>query len=71
MSGWTWFWILWAASFVVAELLALTNRRAGDTFSEHIWTVSEHPTWGKFFLWMVCAFLVWLLVHFATRGRWA
>lgn len=37
MSVYTWAWIGWAVYFAVCEGLALSNSRAGDTLSEHVW----------------------------------
>ncbi len=65
-----WAWVLWILSGVVLEFIALFSRGKGDTLSENVWAVFQHPTWGKFAAWMLTAFLLWLTVHFATRGKW-
>lgn len=62
-----WLWRLIGLLALAAELLALRNRRAGDSFSEVIWRWEEkHPlVW-----WLVAAFLAWLSIHLLMRGRW-
>lgn len=58
-------WIFWIVLFVVFELIALFTRQEGDTLSEVVWYLLQHPTFYFFFT----AFLIWLLIHFYTRGK--
>lgn len=68
-DGWTWVWIAWILLGVVLEGVALARPAKGDTLSEQVWSLYAHSTFGKFAAWMVSAFLVWLVVHFVTRGK--
>jgi hypothetical protein len=72
MSRRSWFtvgWLVWLASFVALEGVALFNHTDGDTLSEHVWSwfhVTD-PHAGP--LWIgsrvvLAAFLIWLLFHF-------
>ncbi len=57
-----WFWPA-IAVFLVLEVMAITNGITGDTLSEYVWSMA----WGKRAV--VIAFLSWLIVHFATKGK--
>lgn len=39
MSGWQWVWLSLFAVGGVVEILALVNRRTGDTLSEQLWRI--------------------------------
>jgi hypothetical protein len=69
MSNWALFWLVWVAVGVVAEFAALSRPAKGDTLSEQVWSVLASPTYGKFAAWMLSAFLLWMIVHFASKGR--
>lgn len=79
MSGWTWAWIGWTAYFAAVEGMALTNSKAGDTLSEHVWAfigsryVANTPDrkvggWTRLRRFAVLAFMAWLSAHFLTGG---
>lgn len=70
MSVWSWAWLVWILVGVAIEIAALLRPAPGDTLSEHAWAVFANPTIGKFAAWMVFAFLIWLAVHFVSRGKW-
>ncbi len=63
-----WFWRGWIVAAVVVEVISLCNHARDDTLSEQVW---RWMAIGKFIGWMICAFLFWLLVHFASRGKLA
>lgn len=53
-------WVIWVAGFAVLEGLALANRQAGDTLSEHVWALLDVPVlW-----WIAAGAFVWLGGHF-------
>lgn len=58
-----------AALVLGTEILAICRRGPGDTLSEMIWYVYRMPGWGSFILWMLTAFQLWAIIHFATRGK--
>lgn len=60
-------WTLLIAAGIGLELFALSRPAKGDTLSELVWFIREIPGWGSFLIFMLCAFLLWLLLHFATR----
>ena len=70
MSVWTITWLCLAAAVAVVEGVALANKSAGDTLSEHFWrwlrVQDPRPSW---FVWalrgVVVAFLAWLAGHLA------
>jgi hypothetical protein len=66
----TWTWILWLGAFLVAEGLALVNKKPGDTLSEHAWKwfAVKDEEGRKNKAWRlrrvaITGFLAWLLVH--------
>jgi len=65
-----WLWIGWVAAGIGLEMYAIFNRADGDTLSESVWSILTIPAWGKFITWMLSAFLLWLIFHFASRGKW-
>lgn len=66
---WSWIWGVYVLLGVILELVALFRPESDDTLSEHVWALFSNPTWGKFITWMFTAFLVWMAVHFASKGR--
>lgn len=73
MSGYTIAWLSWLGVFVVIEGLALLNKHAGDTLSEHVWrwfAITGHPSgWVRFRRFLLLSFMTWLTAHFVTGGR--
>lgn len=74
MSGWTIAWICWIAVFLLAEGVALFNKRTEDTLSETAWrwfhVHDPHP--GPWYITLRCllaVFLVWLAGHL-VMGWW-
>jgi hypothetical protein len=71
------FTVVWVAVFVVGgvtELVALLNRRDGDTLSEHVWRVfrvrDPRPTPVVLILrGLMILVLIWLTGHFGM-GWW-
>ena len=60
-------WALWLAAFLVVEGVAVFNRKAGDTLSEHVWLwfgVKAAPK--SWLVWPLRLFLGWLAVHLGT-----
>ena len=80
-SFWDWIWIVWlvitAISFGILEGIALTDKRTGNTLSDHVWVflginrdgIHRTPS-GKlrFFRFLFCAGIMWVVVHFVTGG---
>lgn len=52
-------------AFVVVEMIAVWRAEPGDTFSEHVWSLLGGPVSYT----VIGGFLVWLLVHFLTKGK--
>jgi len=71
MNLWRLIWIVLIVAGVAIELAALARPAKGDTLSELVWAVLSHSTWGKFATWMISAFFLWLIVHFASQGKYA
>lgn len=69
-NTWTIAWGLWIAMGVVMEFVALRRHQPNDTLSEQVWGAFAMPGYGKFIAWMFTAFLIWMAVHFASRGKW-
>lgn len=67
---WPMIWGAWVLTGVVLECIALWSPSKHDTLSEQVWGIFTHPTFGKFAAWMLTAFLLWLAVHFVSRGKW-
>ena len=78
MDIFSWLWIGWLAIFAVIEGVALSNKKDGDTLSEHVWKwfaiglngqpkppVTSGVRARRFIL---LAFMAWLSVHFLTGG---
>jgi hypothetical protein len=71
------FTIIWAAIGLVGgitELVALLNKRQGDTLSEHVWRVvrvgDPRPTRAVWVLrGLVALVMIWLAGHF-SMGWW-
>lgn len=75
MNTFTALWIVWGLMFLGVEGVALFNKQAGDTLSEHVWgwlrVKDVRPTGPTVALRVVLAgFLVWLLGHL-TMGWWS
>lgn len=71
MSGWAIFWLIWFLVGLIAEAIALFSKKENDTLSEQVWYLIANPTFGKFLVWMIPPFFIWLIVHFITKGKWA
>ena len=56
---WTAFWAVAIVTMVVADVIAATNNRPGDTLTEHLRALSRH----RWFRIALLAFLVWAVVH--------
>jgi ABC-type phosphate/phosphonate transport system permease subunit len=67
----TWLWLGILVAFLGLELWALHRPSKGDTFSEFMWWVFSRGSWGRFLTWMVSFFMVWSIIHFISRGKWA
>jgi hypothetical protein len=63
---WFWFWIMWLATFVVAETVAIFQHDPGDTLSETIWFLQRGfwPLTGG-----LGVLFVFLIVHFLFDKR--
>ena len=59
-----WFWIAWASTGLIVELIALVSRQPGSTLSEQVWGVR-----GSGFYSLIIFFLIWLTYHFLWEGR--
>lgn len=71
MDGYTIAWLLWLAMFGVVEGIAVFNKQAGDTLSEHVWKWFSIRDKGKGWLarrTVLGGFLVWLLLHMMGVG---
>lgn len=68
MNVWMIIWIALLTAFIVLEVIGLVNPAPNDTLSEMVWWVAGN-TYGKFILWHLTAFQLWLIVHFITKGR--
>lgn len=57
-----WFWMLWLATFVVAETIAIFDSDPGDTLSESIWFL-QRSFWpltvglGVLFVFLIAHFI--------------
>lgn len=71
MSSWTIFWVLYFVVGLAAEIVALTRSTPGATLSEQVWSAISIPGYGKFIAWMLSAFLIWAIVHFISKGKFA
>jgi hypothetical protein len=59
-------WLLWIVVFLAIELTAAANHKTGDTLSEWVWHVcTAHPV----VYFPFAGFLVWLVLHFLTKGK--
>lgn len=59
-------WVVWALLFVVLETVAILDRDAGDTLTEHVRPLIVSTS----FAWFAAAgFLSWLPYHFLIEGR--
>lgn len=68
-------WVAWLALFILVEGIALFNKRAGDTLSEHVWRWFAIDTRGgrNSKAWRLrrvalLGFLAWLSAHFLSGG---
>jgi len=68
MNVWAWIWLGLGVLVGTVELVAIIRKGEGDTLSENIWKLQQCGGWGKFVRWMIAAFLLWLVVHFASGG---
>lgn len=71
MNSYTWFWLLYAVTGIVVELVALFNGRQLDTASETVWHWITQPfdkTSNNVLIWIgrigIITFFAWLAVHF-------
>ena len=69
MNKYSWLWGLWILLFGVIEWKAITNKKDGDTLSEHVWKLMgkrEYQKQGLWLLWriIVGGGLIWLILHF-------
>lgn len=64
MNWFRWFWIAWAVSGIVIELVALISRQPGATLSEQVWAIR-----GSGFFSLIIFFLLWMAYHFIWEGR--
>lgn len=71
MNTWAWIWLCIGVLVVAVELIAIVRKGEGDTLSENVWKLQRRGSWGKFVRWMIAAFLLWLIIHFASGGMWA
>ena len=63
-------WVSWLVLFVVIEALALRDTDKGDTLSEHVWFLMFHDGRPRPVIYYLFAgFFLWMLLHFAFRGR--
>jgi len=58
-------WSIWAAAGLLLELIALHDKKKGDTLSEHVWSLFRRP----FIYAMGAGLLVWMLLHFLSFGK--
>lgn len=68
MSPYTIAWLLWGAAFFVIEGLAIRDKRAGDTLSEHVWKFGRKATFAG--RGMLAGFLMALNVHLVACPFW-
>lgn len=76
MGTWTvptWIWPLLLGLLLFVEVIALRNSYPGDTMSEFLWGVfgmnnPDDPA-GRWRRVLLLFLMVWLTVHFLTRGR--
>jgi hypothetical protein len=68
MNVWAIAWVILLTTFISLEVAGLVNPAANDTLSEIVWKIAGNP-YGKFFLWHLTAFQLWLIVHFITKGK--
>lgn len=64
-------WVAWLLMFVAIEGAALTNRREGDTLSEHVWrwfSIRRKSSGWRLRRFSLLAFLAWLVAHLLTGG---
>ena len=69
VDGWTVAWLAWGVGFLMIEMPAVFNKRAGDTLSEHLrsWFALRGKPKGWLGRRLVLAgFFAWLLVHLFT-----
>jgi hypothetical protein len=66
---------IFAAIFIVLgvivlafEMWAIHDRTIGNTISELVWKSFDGPM-GKWVWWTVTTQMIWLTLHFATRGK--
>ena len=60
-------WGFWLFYFVLFEAIAL-YRDDGQTFSHYVWHAMDSK---PVVVWIVACTLIWALVHFLSRGRFA
>lgn len=71
MDPYTIGWIVLGLGVLGLELSAIFNKRKGDTLSEHVWKYAlgnDGTRLAKLRRLGVLSFMVWLTVHFVTRG---
>ncbi|KKK61587.1 hypothetical protein LCGC14_3012830 [marine sediment metagenome] len=60
-------WLIWGASFLAIEGVALMTSEGGDTLSEQVWSFQEHV--GSVGFASVFALLGWLVWHFSPLEK--
>lgn len=60
-------WVVIFVAGTIWEFRGIIRKGRGDTLSETVWRLYRT---GKIWLYLGSAFLLWLVVHFATFGRW-
>lgn len=78
MIFFTSFWLIWAVAGIAVELVAVLDKKPGDTLSEHVWKwltgqvfkPMAIPAWLAWvFRVVLAAFFIWLGPHFVL-GIW-
>lgn len=61
MNDWLWtaFWAVTIGAMVIADVIAATNDRPGDTLTEHVRRLARR----RWFRIVLVAFLAWGVVH--------
>lgn len=65
MSWYSWAYVVIGIAFCAVEGIAIFNKRADDTFSEHVWKFIKGKPARRI---MLAGFLIWLTLHFLLFG---